>query len=151
MKGVPEATIPWTECLTDIIFSWDDPDDESHVHFNITRLEQWLERNPHEIVRIPVDKEFAKVLPEMRGLEQHRLKRLLDNPKWAPPIILAMMPDGTGLIVDGNHRYYVAYALGWEHLKAYAVDVSIWGKFLVKMPEELEIPDATSIGWSGLL
>ena len=75
MKGVPEATIPWTECLADIIFSWDDPDDGSHVHFNITRLEQ---------------------------------------------------------------------------LMAYAVDVSIWGQFLVKMPEELEIESATSIPWSGL-
>lgn len=148
MRGVPKPTIPWKDCLREVCFSWDDPDDGSHLTFATDRLNTYLESTKHDVDWLAVDREFAAGMPELRGLEQHRLIPLLENPKTWGPVTLCLMPDGTGLTIDGNHRYYCAYALGMEILKVWLVPMEIWGRFLIDMAG-LEMP-ASQIEWSGL-
>lgn len=148
MRGWPNPTLDWTELgPKEVVFSFDDENPNRTYHFAVERLEKYLVEIDHPIRAIAVDPEWAKTLPVVRGLEPHRLVRLLEAPEKWTPVIFCEMPDKSGLLVDGNHRYYITWQAGGTSVPAYFVPMKIWNQYLVKFPFKLE---ASTIGWSGI-
>jgi hypothetical protein len=112
-----------------------------------------------EPVLIPVKPEHAELCLKHRGIEEHRLKRLMSAKasKSDPifrhadfePILMAEWPDGSWLNIDGSHRYVAAYKLGYEWILAKLVHQEIWRLFIVEgLPKEE--PDKLINSFSGI-
>jgi hypothetical protein len=122
MMDMPEATLVWNELDPgEVIFSWDEPETGRHYHWAIEKLESYLKSSDLETIRINVDEDFAQAMPVLRGLELHRLERIPNDPALWSPLIFCKMPDNTGLLVDGNHRYFKAWALGFRSVVSWYV------------------------------
>lgn len=120
------------------IFSWNEPGTDNNYHWAADQLCKYLADTNHEVVLIPIDKDFARTLPALRGLEIERMDRIPLNPNLWTPVVLLNMPDGTHLLVDGNHRYFMSWVFGETEIRTWMVDQDIWEKFLVKLPEWIE-------------
>jgi hypothetical protein len=109
--------------------------------FAVQRLAQWLKDNPEKAEKhkysIPVDRKFAEFVMRNRGIEAHRIARILNLTNF-DPIILARMHDDTCLIIDGNHRYVVASMVEAQFMPGYVLPEEIWKPFVVEgIPKEL--------------
>jgi hypothetical protein len=87
-----------------------------------------------EPVLIPVTMEGAKMMVKERGVETHRLARLLAVPALSyTPILVAFWPiDQSHLIVDGAHRYCAAAQQLAEHIHARIIPRRIWKHFVIE-------------------
>jgi hypothetical protein len=135
--------------LREVLFSWQDPDTGEQLHFAVERLTREVKRLNLEVFRTEIDPKFAEASAKDRGLEPHRLARLLEVPipDWEP-LVFCRMPDDTCVLVDGNHRYYVAWQLGEKYVLAYIVPQDVWSRFIVDFPH---IPGNIADGFSGIL
>lgn len=83
-----------------------------------------------EIVKIPIDAEFAEWCLTHRGIETHRLDRL--NPEHLlDPMIFLTQNDKSHLLVDGNHRYVRHWQLGILEGLAVIVPKRVWRNFII--------------------
>lgn len=144
--------IPWTQLgLTETVFTWENSDDPGEqLSFAVDRLAEAAEAANLEILAVAIDPEFAASLPERRGLEAHRIERLLQNIRAWKPILICVMPDGTGLTVDGNHRYFIAWKAGGTAIPAYLVPESMWREYLIDFPHDKAFQEHLK-DWSGIL
>lgn len=142
---MPQPTIPFMDMsLTEVVFTWEEPETGRQYSFAVDRiLAEAKQDTDIETARIVIDVEYASKLPVSRDLEQHRLRWLIGHPGWEP-IATCIMPDGSGLVIDGNHRYWLAYKAGWAHVVSYLIPQSIWQKYLI------DLPNGPLTGWSGL-
>jgi hypothetical protein len=87
-----------------------------------------------EPVLIPVTMEDAQMMIRERGVETHRLARLLPTPVMQyPPILVAFLPqDQSHLIVDGAHRYCAAAQKKAEHILGRIIPRRIWKHFVIE-------------------
>ena len=96
------------------------------------------------VARVPqlaLDGGMLTMLLTRRGLEEARLLRALSTPSYAP-LLFALMPDGSALLVDGSHTYVAMLLRGERYARGYLVPECIWRNFLVSglracSPEEL--------------
>lgn len=123
--------------LTDVLFTHFDPVTKAELNFNVTRIANSPRTKLIEPIPVTIDRKFAASLPKLRGLEKHRVMRLLEGLRQgAPcePILMASMPDDTHLIIDGSHRYYVAALLNWHAIPTKVIPRTLWKKYIVNMP-----------------
>lgn len=122
--------------LTDPVFTHQDPDTGAFNLFHIPTLDRLIKNTSAcELEVLGVTKamlqlpeEDRDIFLEKRGIEQHRLDRI---PFPFDPIYCCMMPDETGLTVDGNHRMAVCYMRKLTHCPAYVIPQSVWEQCLV--------------------
>lgn len=86
-----------------------------------------------EVLTTPVDPDFAKYCMNMRGVEQHRLDRMVPKVLMIPCLFLAE-PDGTHLMLDGTHRYVYAYQNGIKEVRCLIVPQDVADKARMTPP-----------------
>lgn len=70
------------------------------------------------------------------GIEDAGLLRLSAK-KLETPGIMCDLPDGTVVVVDGNHRYVRRYRDGLRSMKFYRLTEPQWRTALLDIPEEI--------------
>ncbi len=116
--------------LHEAVYTWIDPDGvDTVLHFASDRMAAWAKDNL-ETVMTPCNEADARMLIRDRCLEKHRLDRF-DLKVLDLPVLYCEMDGGTHLLVDGNHRYVYAAALGVPWIKAHIFKRSDWEPFLV--------------------
>lgn len=126
----------------EVTFTHVDPETEEVRFFAVDRIAKHIAQNGAKRMVIPIEPAFAHFLPRYRGLEHHRLARLTPQDVIDYPVMLAHMPgiandSDEHLLIDGSHRYFYAWTLGWTELPAYEVPTDVWERFLVRFPKEI--------------
>lgn len=80
--------------------------------------------------KAPIDSDIANYLRKNAGIEKHRIDRLVE-PYSSIPIIGILWPEGTTLIVDGNHRIVRAYEDGKKELNCILFKFPFWQNFMI--------------------
>ena len=123
----------------------------THLHEGVAtmvateRMQQSDEYKALEVVITPVEKQFAEWCAKNRGVEQRRLERITLQHLVTSPLCYCEFPRpeslGGGMahmLVDGNHRYCKAAALGMMALPARVAPETLWRKFQVEgIPVEI--------------
>jgi hypothetical protein len=93
---------------------------------------------------VPLDPKVADKIVE-ESIEPRRMEELIQKlvrkgMKQLPghdPVLIAFMPDGKWLLVDGNHRYAIASLLGMKKIRAYVCYPPLWKQFqLTDLPQQ---------------
>ena len=101
----------------------------------VTSVKQKVLNNELEILKIPVDENFAELYLTHRGIEPHRLARLKPE-HLLDPITIILMNDKSLLMVEGNHRYVKHWQLGMKECLGVIVPKRIWRNFVITdLPE----------------
>lgn len=130
--------IDLTPMEREAFYDWTD-DDGSVIHFRTTVMERFLRDNPlvamTMLVETPIDADFAQnFLPENGGIEQEHLDTLTAA-RLDVPVISVLWPDGSCLLIDGNHRYYRRWQLGYKTVWTYVLPPDLWEHFT--MPSDM--------------
>lgn len=130
----------WDMKLTDVVFTHQDTDGVVR-HFAVSRL---LAKFQHEeIVRVPIDYNFARHVVQHNGLEPHRYYRITHEVVLRNPVLYAQLHKRPGedlptsILIDGSHRYAWAAANGWKELPAILLSPEQWEPFLVDVPDDI--------------
>src|SRR5690606_7741317 len=103
-----------------------------------------------ELQSIEIDQAFASEWLPKRGLEPHRLDALRKVPtSKLAPVIMLECPDGSHLLADGPHRYFVAALRGVAGIRAKLVPHAVWEPFIVEGFPKAN-PDTLQKSFSGL-
>ncbi|MCO5157922.1 MAG: hypothetical protein M9945_14430 [Aquamicrobium sp.] len=133
----------------DVVFSLVDDKTGKTTHINVTALAKSWKTKARPIVTIEVEPAIAEYFVQKRGIEQHRVDRLMGE-EIKEPLLLLHWIDGSHLLVDGHHRYVAASLKGQTELKARLVPKSVWSKYvIVDLPAERS--DRMTKGFSGIL
>lgn len=129
--------------LTGILFTHFDEVTGVQTDICVSAVAEAVKR--YQIVEVPLLKEHALLILKKRGLEEHRLSRLVQGhpTKWTGaspafnPVLFLHMPDLTWLLADGSHRYVVGAMLGYSWIRARLVEEKVWREFEVEgLPRE---------------
>src|SRR4249919_3066469 len=129
--------IPFSKLnLTDVIFTHIDDKTNKHYHYAISRirpqLANGLMKGWAKPTKVPVEEEVAKFCITNRGVELHRIMKLLPAKLPYEPIIFAEMGDGTHLLLDGTHRYVVSALRKLPDILAIIINNKHRKRFLIK-------------------
>lgn len=121
--------IPFTDLSfspPETIYEWQSPDTGQIRMWAIDRLNKWLETSGREISKTSVKAEMAKFFISSRGIEQHRIERLLAAPDEVliRPIVIMTLDSGgpnPHLTLDGHHRYVVFHMLRQKFIPLYVI------------------------------
>lgn len=117
--------------LTEHVFTWHNPVNGEEMSFATERLAKWCKENEElEVFLTPVEVIHAGVFLKDRGIEPHRLSRVMKHGLDIPLIYLTM-DDDTHLLCDGHHRYVVAAMTSRHVLKAYILTKDQWEPFVI--------------------
>lgn len=113
--------IPYTDIEhgNELLYTWQG-DDGSTRSWAIQRLADYLKASGKEMLCAELKQDQADFFLEARGIEQHRIKFLLDPANidhlTVPVIIMRTEYDGkpSDLTLDGHHRYVALAMLGSE-------------------------------------
>lgn len=130
---IPFGSLP----LTDETFSFRDSAGKQ-THFAIGELRRWLKKANGPIVTMEIPEGFDQVLIQQRGAEQEIADKLPEE-ALSDPVIFAMWPTGTHVLLDGAHRALVHYQRGSRELKAYMLPQAIWEEFVIEFPIDLNM------------
>lgn len=124
-------SLPWDT----MIFSHVDDDTGAQTHFAITHALAWIKEHESEVetLLVGVEQDTAQMIFTSRGIEDHRLAKLLRGPvDNFPPVLFVLMPDDTHLLIDGSHRYVAAsmlkadgllgFVLTWEQAQQFVIE-----------------------------
>lgn len=121
---------------TDIGFTW--TKDDGTVHCWLTeRMEKHAKLTGMKVFSVNIDYGYAKFARKHCGIERHRLDRITPQVIAQNPLIYVALEDGSHKLVDGNHRYCRAAALGWRSVPAYIFEIEEHLKFKVDIPPSL--------------
>lgn len=147
----------WKELRMDsVLFTHFEEETGKQTDICISELEK--EAKEIEVVEVPILPDHAVLIAKLRGIEPHRLSRLLRatdqrhsiqaTPDFEP-ILMVEWGDGSWLNVDGSHRYLAGFLLGFQFIKAKMITEGKWKKFIVEgLPKEQ--PERLLKSYSGL-
>lgn len=95
----------------------------------VTRLFKYAERTNMTQHRLAVLKDKAAQIKQSRNIETHRLLRVQ---RYLHIPCLIIEDQGENDIVDGHHRYVMAYLSNRQFLPTYIFPPVIWKQYLVK-------------------
>ena len=116
--------------------------DGTNVHINSEGLRQWCIANKPEIFWLPMNYEVAKQFIPDNVVSMDRVRELSTR-KNLDPII--MVKDGTfgsnghpnGMLVDGHHRYFLAFLRKQPVIEGYFLEESQWKPFQIHWLRDL--------------
>lgn len=129
----------------EVVFSHVDKTSEVR-HFAVERIQKDIEHGllVLPIIETQIDLLFASFSITHRGVEPHRLRRLMATPTEIShyPVVFAHIPgvgrdvrEGEYLMIDGAHRYCASSLLGWPTIRGYVMSPAQWGPYLIYIPE----------------
>lgn len=137
--------------LTDILFTHYSPETNEQVDLNVSAIYRAIEAGDLtvEYLLTELDQQHAVFIAAHRGIEAHRLDLALTMPLDAmQPVMFCMQKDGSGLLVDGSHRYVACAMRKQKTIRAVVVHFPDWKPYVVNMPPIA--PDVLLKSWSGL-
>jgi hypothetical protein len=146
---------PFSISPKELGYSWVD-ENGKYWAWMTDRMRAHAVQTGKEIVRSPVDREFAQWVLTANGVEQHRLDRLTPAAMCLPVIYVILPTDKTAAgihhkLVDGSHRYVKAAMMGWKELPAYLFDTKEAEEFQLDIPDHLnELAKSTIPTFSGI-
>ena len=141
--------------LGEVTYTHQDPDTGEFRTFAVQRIIDWIKENNIQKFAIPVDKEFASFIEKNRGIESHRLLRILFEAETAllVPIVIVELPDRehgvSHLIIDGNHRYLIAAKIDAPSIPGHVVKLEQIKQFLVE-DVPVDLAERALGGFSGI-
>ena len=123
------------------VFSHRSDSDGIVRHWDVSLLHEFCRctgrghSTPHK-TKIRIKQEQARFLLQYSGVEQPHLIRLSAD-RLREPGILVMLPDDTGIIVDGNHRYVRRWQLGFRSMLFFVFTLEQAALAELAIPEDL--------------
>lgn len=119
------------------LFIYEDEDDRKIWHIATGELEKYVDQHVDEVenVRVPVTKAQVQYYLHNRGIEDHRLLRLMMSLEHAvKPILYIKWEDAKDrhTLVDGHHRYVIHGAANSPWILAYLVPRKVWERFVIE-------------------
>lgn len=116
------------------VFSWVSMNGTEELHFRTTIMKRFLDANP-EFAKgcrftTEMDGDFAEHVGKFNGLEEDHFNTVTPY-RLDEPVLGCIMPDGTVLLVDGSHRYYMRYLRGCDTVEYYLFPQELWARFTV--------------------
>lgn len=85
-----------------------------------------------QVMTTDVDRKFAQWMLKHRGIEAHRLRRLMRVPVMKlEPVIFADQPDDSKLLIDGSHRYVSAALRGARAIHIRCLPELVWRPYVI--------------------
>lgn len=78
-----------------------------------------------------MDMDFVRFIVEHRGVEDHKIRRLVE-PYLSTPIIGVALPDDVVLTVDGHHRLVRLALEQHTTYRMYLFPEGVWGRYLIQ-------------------
>jgi hypothetical protein len=111
-------------------------DDGNTTHINSEGLRLWCVANKPEIFLMPMKDEVAKQMIPDNVVSIERVRQLSTRKDLAPII---MVKDGTigsnggpnGMLVDGHHRYFLAFLRGQPFIEGHFLEEHQWRPFQI--------------------
>jgi len=113
-----------------------------------TDLRRYCDHNRLPMVHVPITRSDAAMIKQYRGIEDHRLLRMLTAKRWQP-LLFAHQSDGTELLIDGSHTYVARAMLGHTLALAYCVPQETWTYFTIEGFPDTTAEELTN-SWSGV-
>ncbi|QIG70146.1 hypothetical protein EVB87_046 [Rhizobium phage RHph_N28_1] len=124
-------TTSWEKLpLNVILFTYVDPDTGKNTTLNVTGIAKDRRTRARPIIQVPIDPEWAEKSLTLRGIEQHRLERLLTVDE-IEPVLFAFWFGGFHVLIEGNHRYVSRWMRGETHIASKVVPMSVWQDYIV--------------------
>lgn len=109
-------------------------DDGKNIHIDSVALREWCMKTKPEIFLLPMNYKVAKDFYHDNVISVARVKELMKRDHLDPII---MVKDGTtgkngypnAMLVDGHHRYYLAYKQGKKFIEGYFLELFQWKPF----------------------
>jgi hypothetical protein len=127
-----------TRDYQDQMFSHHDPDDGRLRHFHIPKLKRLIAQNKLPLATFPVNLEEVDFVLANRPIDETHLAQRISDEFLNEPGIICLFPDGSQLIVDGNHRFVKRGRLGLSSMDFWLVPEEIWQKSLLNVPSAFE-------------
>lgn len=124
---------------TDQLFSHYSPDEGVWRHFNASAICRDITSGKIKPKKatIEIPKSLVRKLHEAGTIDSLGLARAAQRKDL--PVILAEFPDGTSILVDGNHRVAYRYSIGLKDALAYLLQPQEWDPYLLKdLPPKIE-------------
>lgn len=114
-------------------------DDGIRRQFDVLTLKALIRANPGswKLTVVPLTRSQAKFIQETRSIEEAKV-RALPLSILNEPGIACRFPDGSVLIVDGNHRLVKRTLRGLKSMDFWLADQPDWEAALI--PEDTMIP-----------
>lgn len=124
-------------------FSHKDDSDGVVRHFNVTAMlaayREYVGRGWAREDTVDLGIEWVRDMPTLRGVDVLKAQSMpVSLLNVAPVALLQEMPDGTYLLVDGNHRSYARYDRGLFYVPAVIFSVDTLEHFLVSLDDDRE-------------
>lgn len=105
-------------------------------HFHINTLMRLVRVHRCPLLTCEVTEEQGKFITANHGIEERRIATMpLSN--LSEPGLLCKFPDGTDLIVEGNHRFVWLARHGMETMEFYEIPEEVWKQSLLRIPKAL--------------
>lgn len=106
------------------------PQDGEEVHILSGMLRQFLlEYARHRVIDLTFPEETQDEIYTRHGIEPSRMATLTEA-EAQEPVIIAIFPGNSHILVDGGHRRAYWAARGINTIKGWAVPEVIWRQFL---------------------
>ena len=133
---------------TEQIFTHIDPDTGETICLAIDRLKADKRLLMKPVGLCPVSMEFAEFCIRERGVEVHRVARVLAAYPVYDPVLFAAWGDGSHLLIDGVHRYVACATHGSPTIKGKIVPLTVWRSYRIDLggahPSEGELKEMFS-------
>lgn len=102
------------------------------------------------VIDVAIDREWAATCVRDRGIERHRLARLMDVKGEFDPIYYVHYGDGSKLQIEGVHRYVASYTMGRKSIRAKIIPLTVWKPYIISgLPRDT--PEQLLNKFSGIL
>jgi hypothetical protein len=106
--------------------------------FSIPFLERHRQEHPTywELESIDIDRATMRFFLQERGVDMARAKAI-SLARMEEPGIACLMPDGTGLVVDGSHRLVKRVLQGRKTMELWMCHEEVWSQSLINTLSDL--------------
>lgn len=119
---------------TNQVFSHIDDEDGTERHFHIPKLQQLADqRLPGvELVEFEIIEPHVQFIITNRGIDEYHVNERLKNADLDQPGLMCSWPDGSQLVVDGNHRYVARFRRGKPFMAFWVFPERVWRRALLR-------------------
>lgn len=126
--------IPVSEIsILEQVFTHIDPDTGEVTCLAIDRLKEDKRLRMKPVGLCPVTMEFAEFCLRERGVEPHRVARVLATYPDYDPVLFAAWGDGSHLLIDGVHRYIACATHGSPTIRGKIVPLTVWRSYRIDL------------------
>lgn len=117
--------------LTTVLFTHLDPKTGIELNLAVDMLLADRKVKLLPMKSFAIDADWAKRCMSDRGVEKHRLSRLLDVKDEFDPIYCIHYGDGSQLQIEGVHRYVASWMLHRRYIRVKIIPLTVWKPYQI--------------------